>query len=133
MDDISLIPFKHKHLPRLHEMLKSQEYAGTAHISTRTLPKIGYIALMNGQPIAAGFLRRLEPCFAQIDTLASNPFFGSLIRHAGISMVITALIQDAKELKLEGLIAFTNDSGVLSRAKDIGWHSVNEFVIAKKL
>lgn len=96
----------------------------------KTLPKIGHIALMNGQPIAAGFLRRLEPCYAQIDTLVSNAYFGSQIRHIGVSKVVEALIQDAKSLKLEGLIALSSDVGTLERAKSLGFHIVEQKIIA---
>jgi hypothetical protein len=131
--EVNVIPFKFKHLELLHEMLKSQNYARICDIEMRTLPKIGYIALLNNQPIAAGFLRRLEPSFAQIDTLVSNAHFGSIIRHQGIQLVVSSLIQDAKALQLEGILATTSDTGVLSRAKELGFVEVDQKLIALKL
>lgn len=111
-------------------MLISNNYPDVMRIEMRTLPKIGYIALLNDQPIAAGFLRRLEPCYAQIDTLVSNKYFGSQMRHIGVQKVVDSLIQDAKDLKLEGLICHTSDEGILNRAKALGFHIVEQKIIA---
>lgn len=111
-------------------MLKSQSYAGISDITMRTLPKTGYIVLMNDQPIAAGFLRRVEPCYAQLDTLTANAYFGSQIRHDGINLVVTTLLEDAKRLKLEGIISFTSDKGILTRAESMGFHKVDQSIIA---
>lgn len=133
MVEIDLIPFKFKHLELLYELLQSQNYIGIANITMDTLPKAGYIALLNNQPIAAGFLRRVEGGFGQIDTLASNTFFGSQVRHAGISAVVDALINDAKTLKMKGIIALSSDKGTLLRAEGLGFHVVNQTVIALPL
>ena len=114
-------------------MLKNQQYMGISNIEMKTLPKIGYICLLNDQPIAAGFLRRVEGGFAQIDTLASNPHFGSQIRHEGISLVVSTLIEEAKRLKLNGILSLTNDSGILERAKSIGFHVIGETAIGLPL
>lgn len=114
-------------------MLKDREYLGINTITMKNLPKIGYIALMNKQPIAVGFLRKVEGGYAQIDTLVSNPYYGSIIRHEGIKKVTDALQEEAKLLKLHGIIAFTKDTGVLSRADAEGWHKVSETLIAIRL
>jgi hypothetical protein len=107
-------------------MLKSNQYLHIDTVTMKTLPKIGYIALMNGHPIAAGFLRRVEGGYAQLDTLTSNPYFGSQIRHLGITKVVDTLIQDAKDLRLSGIIAFTRDYSVKSRAEAIGFHVLSD-------
>ncbi len=99
----------------------------------KMLPKIGYITLMNKQPIAAGFLRRVEGGFGQMDTLVSNPYFGSQIRHIGINKVVDLLIDEAKTLKLHGVIGFTPDAGILKRAIDRGFHTVEQVFIALPL
>jgi hypothetical protein len=117
----------------LLEMLEDQQYPDLENVSMKTLPKIGYIALMNNQPIAAGFLRKVEGnIVAQLDGLTSNPYFGSQIRHEGISKVVDRLIEDAKDMKLKGIIAFTNDNGVLARAQSIGFNTINSTLIALK-
>jgi hypothetical protein len=133
MVEINLIPFKHKHLPLVLELLKSRQYVGISDITTKTLPKIGYIAMLGDQPVACGFLRRLEPFYAQLDTLSSSAYFGSDIRHLGINKCVFALIDDAKRLKLKGIISHTSDPGILSRAQSIGFHIVEQTIIAKPL
>lgn len=132
-NEISIVPFKFKYLTLLLEMLKDREFVNISQINMKTLPKIGYIALMNNQPIAAGFLRMVEGGYAQMDTLVSSPYFGSLIRHDGINKVVEALIGDAKTLRLEGIIAFTRDEGVLKRALSTGFSEVNQQLIALNL
>ena len=131
--EINVTPFKFKHLESLISLLKSQNYPDIHNIQMRTLPKVGYIAFCGKEPIACGFLRRLEPCFAQIDTLVSNGFMGSVIRHEGIKIVVENLIEDAKRLKLEGIIAHTMDNGTLKRAESIGFKVVPQTIIALSL
>jgi hypothetical protein len=131
--EINLLAFKHCHLSLLKELLTSQKSHLHDIVTMKTLPKIGYIALLGDHPIAAGFLRKVEPCYAQIDTLASNANFGSKIRHQGITLVVNSLMEDAKRLKLEGIIAFTGDSGVLKRAGDQGFHVIPQTIIVKRL
>jgi hypothetical protein len=130
VNDITIYPFKFKHLPLLHEMLESNQYEGVNLIQMKTLPKLGYIVLLGKTPVAAGFLRRLEPCYAQIDTLCSNKYLGSIVRHQGVSTVVDALIEDAKRLKLEGIICHTKHKDVLERAKSLGFHVIPETIIA---
>jgi len=99
----------------------------------QTLPKIGYIAFLSKQPIAAGFLRRVEGGYAQIDTLVSNPYFGSKIRNEGIDKVVNWLINDAKDLKLNGILAFTGEPSIIERAKDKGFTVFEQKLIGMRL
>ena len=118
----------------LLEMLDLRQYPSVKKVTKKSLPKIGYIALLNNQPIAVGFLRRVE-CdeMAQIDGLTSNPMFGSLLRHEGLRQVVDRIIQDAKDLKLQGLYAFTEDQGVLKRAMNLGFKSHSHNLISLSL
>ena len=131
--EISVQPFRFKLLPMVMELHESQKYMGIEQITMKNLPKIGYVAVMGGHPIACGFLRRVEGGFAQIDTLASNAHFGSKIRNDGITTVVAALIQEAKDLKLRGIISITRDEGILKRAQSMGFHVVEHKVIALPL
>jgi len=127
---VEIVPFKHKHFQALLDLHNSQQSPTAKVLTYRTLPKIGYIAYLGDQPVAAGFLRRLEPCYAQLDTLVSSAHFGSNVRHLGVSAVVDALINEAKRLKLEGILALTADRGVLTRAAALGFHVVDQAVIA---
>lgn len=133
MDNLSILPFRYKYLPALLDMLKNQKYLEISTVSMKTLPKTGYIVLMNGHPIAAGFLRRLEGGYAQIDGLTSNPHFGSRIRHEAIDLVVENLISDAKTLKLKGILALTKEQSIVNRAKDKGFQVVEQVVLAISL
>ncbi len=132
-NEISLVPFRFKYLKALHDLLESNNYQGIEVVNMKTLPKTGYIALMNGHPIAAGFLRRVEGGYGQLDTLTSNKHFGSIIRHQGIQLVTDALIQDAIDLRLHGLMAFSSDQGVLKRSVDKGWTEIKQTIMAVNL
>lgn len=114
-------------------MLESQKYPDIHNIQMKTLPKIGYIATLGKQPIAIGFLRRVEPCYAQIDTLVSNAYCGSILRHEGISQVVDSLMEEAKRLKLKGIIAHTQDKGTIIRAQALGFTIVPQTIIALSL
>jgi hypothetical protein len=114
-------------------MLISQKYVGIAEITFKSLPKIGYIALLGGAPVAAGFLRRLEGNYAQLDGLTSNAYLGSIVRNRGITSVVSTLIDEAKRIGLDGIIATTNEESILKRAAELGFHEVPQKIIALKL
>lgn len=132
-DKIKIHKFKYKHLSMLIEMLEDQDYPDT-NVTMKNLPKIGYIAMLDNIPIAAGFLRRVEGDeVAQIDGLTSNPHFGSIIRHKGINLVLNQLVIHAKELNLLGLYAFCQDVSTIKRAEDIGFRVVSHSTLSLNL
>ena len=131
--EIDIVPFRFKHFQALIDMLESQNYQGIQDIKMKTLPKIGYLAMYNGYPVAAGFLRRVEGNIAQLDGLTSNAYLGSIVRHHGVKAVVDTLIHDAKRLKLDGIIATTADEGVLKRAAELGFTLIPQKIIGLKL
>ena len=132
LDNLEILPFKHKHYELLLEMLKDQGY--TQEVSYQSLPKIGYIAMLGKQPVFAGFLRKVEGGeMAQFDGFTSNPYFGSQIRDKAINEVINRLMIEAKDLKLKGIYAFTNVYSILLRAEAIGFKRLDHSVIALSL
>ena len=133
LDNISLVPFRFKYLQALKSMLEEQNCDIVANVTMKTLPKIGYLAMLNGYPLAAGFLRQVEGKIGQIDGLTSNPNFGSLARHKAINLIVCTLIEDAKRLKLQGLLAFTNDASIIERGSTYGFKQLQHTVIAMKL
>jgi hypothetical protein len=131
--NVSIVPFKFKYLPSLLDMLEDRKFQGIETVNMKTLPKIGYIAMLNDQPIAAGFLRRVEGGYAQIDTLVTNPYFGNKLRHEGIDKVVNSLINDAKELRLRGILAITGELSILNRAEDKGFFRIDQQIIGLRL
>lgn len=134
MDNISVVRFRAKHhLPLLHEMLESQRYMDVSGVTAGTLPKVGYVALLGDTPVAAGFLRRLEPCYGQLDGLTSNARLDSTARHQGVSLVVDALLADAKKLNIKGILAISKDTGVLTRAQGLGFRVIEQSLIGLAL
>lgn len=114
-------------------MHETQKYHGVSNLTMDTLPKIGFIVLKNSIPISAGFLRKLEPCYGQIDTLVSNAEKTKEERHEALEIVVNCLIHFAKENGIKGLVCHTKDEGILKRAKSLGFHVVPEQIIAKMI
>lgn len=130
---VNVTAFKHKHYSMLIDMLAGRESDLLGFTSYKSLPKIGYIAMLGKEPVAAGFLRRVEGGYAQLDTFASNPYFGGKIRDEGIRKVTSALMEDAADLKLVGILAITKDDGIFRRAKDQGFQVINQLIMGKIL
>lgn len=87
--------------------------------------------MLGDQPLAAGFLRRVEcDVVAQIDGLTSNKAFGSILRHKAIDMVVDQIILEAKSMKIQGIIAFTKEISVINRAKQRNFSVLSEIVIS---
>jgi tRNA G10 N-methylase Trm11 len=114
-------------------MQELRNNAFNIELTMRNLPKLGYVAFLGKQAVAAGFLRRVEPNYAQLDTFITDPNYGSKIRGAALEMIWTALESDAKDLKLKGIIALTVDSSIAQRAKDEGFQLVEQSVLIKPL
>ena len=131
MVDIS--PYTASDYRTLQALLMSQDYKGFDDITAESLPKIGFMASIDGTPVAVGFLRRLEGGYAQLDTLVSNGNLSSELRHEGVSALVDSLIQAAKDLKLKGIVAHTQDQGVLKRALSLGFRVVQQAIIALPL
>lgn len=100
---------------------------------TNGLPQIGYVASEGAIIVAAGFLRRLEGGYAQIDTLVTNRDLPSDMRHEGLTKLVDKLIFHAKHMQLKGLICMTKDEGILSRAQSLGFKVIDQKVIGLSL
>lgn len=114
-------------------MLQSQDHTGIEDIEPNSIPDIGYVATEGSIFIAMGFLRLVEGGFCQIDGLTSNKDLPGNMRHAALNEVISALIDKAKLLKLKGIISYTRDKTVISRAEAIGFQVIPYNVLSLRL
>ncbi len=115
-------------------MHERQESPTVAYLTARNTPTYGWIAYDDEeQPIAAGFLRRVEGHAGQFDTFVSNPDMPSAMRHTALSKICENLLNDAKTLKLEGIISYTQDKTIIERAEAIGFSRLPHAVLALKL
>lgn len=130
-----IVRFEPGHLKDLCDVIKSNHISQIRieDVNLETLPQIGYIAFEEETPVAVGFLRLIEGGIGQIDTLTTNSSFNSEIRHIGISKVVDSIINQAKSMKLKGIISLTNDKSVILRAQSLGFRIVNQSVIALQL
>lgn len=98
-----------------------------------TLPKIGFIVSSETQYIAAGFLRRLEGGFGQLDTFVTNPNASSEDRNEALNLLTERLINEAKLLELRGIYAISSDVSVLKRAVATGFQLLPQCIVGLNL
>lgn len=97
------------------------------------MPEHGFVAYDEGQPVAAGFLRRVEGNYALVDSLVTNPDAPGVVRNQAIDMVVKHLLFKAKRLGLKHLIAFSVDTNTLMRSERHGFVRIPHAVIIADL
>lgn len=133
---VNITPFKpKKHFEVLLDMHLAQHSKSYGSISRETLPEIGYIVYSDTEYhyVAAGFLRMVEGGFCQIDTMVTNPNLTGDVRNEGLILLVDTMIQKAKDLGLLGIVSYTTDNSVISRALGLGFKLVDHKVIALQL
>ena len=88
-------------------------------VEKETLPEIGYIALDEDQPVACGFLRKVEGGYAQLDTFTTNPGFVGELRDRAINGIVSRLTEHAKSYQMHGLFVITDNQSIIDRAESI--------------
>lgn len=119
--EILITPFTSEHLRAVRDLYESRDYANIESVTLSNLPKLGFVAYLGEQPVAAGFLRMVEGQIAYMDSLVSNSRLSSGIRHEAFKKVVSGLIEEARSMKLLGIIGSTSDEGMLRRAVDVGF------------
>ncbi len=118
----------------LLEMLDAHKSPYIADVNMKTIPKLGYIAIKGNMPIAAGFMRKTEGNMVGIfDGMVSNPYCSKQLRHEGFTTIFNNLVQDAKDLKLLGLIAFTSDDGMANRLLNLKFDTASHTMYSLNL
>lgn len=113
----------------MYELLSSRDLLG----ELKHLPRVGFVAMKNKSAIAAGFLRMVEGKFALLDGLITYHTEDSYLRHRAIHGVVTYLIQEARKLGLESIIAYSKDDGTLIRSESHGFKKLDHAIIALDL
>lgn len=114
----------------MHIKVYSKEYSGVicAWLAARDLdtgliqdlPRTGYVAIEDGQVIAAGFLRHCEGSHGLLDSFITDPTAPPKDRDKAMDLLLNRLINHSKKLGIKQLIGFSVDSFTLSRAKRFG-------------
>ena len=85
------------------------------------MPEIRYVASERGEPIAMGFLRRVEGGYAQLDGLITNPEAPGDMRSYAIDTVVAQLLETARQLEIKAVMATSIDKNTLERSKKFGF------------
>jgi len=104
---------KSEHKDAMVYLLKLRELGS---FLIESLPKRGWIAFKDGDPVGAIFLRSGEG-FGMIDSLITNPSFSSEDRHIAIEFLMNKLIKQAKQMKFTKLIALSSDKSAIMRSE----------------
>ncbi len=103
--------FKSRDLTSINKWLKARAKNG---ITCQQLPRVGFVV----PGVAIGFIREVEGGMGIFESLVSNPFASSALRHAAMSAIYAKVMNDAR---FERIIGFSVDNGALSRSADAGW------------
>lgn len=122
-----------KYIPEVHRPLIDEWSKDRIEVHAPP-PEIGYVAYAGKEPIAAIFLLRAESKTCIIDGLIANPKIKNPVRANAIYIIVDRLINDAKALGFETIIAWTSNASTFEKAMNFGFKPlIGEIVIAKDL
>lgn len=82
------------------------------------LPRIGFIIMDGHDPVAMGFLRRIEKSeTAMVDGFVSDPSAPVELRKHALDLLTKTLIKKAKSLGIKKLIAFSAHKNTIKQAQ----------------
>jgi hypothetical protein len=119
MDKVFVKPFDGSYLGYINEWQMNRHYCRISDL--KDLPALGYIALVDIYPMAAGFLRKVEGGLGLLDGFILNPSYPRALKDELLDGITLKLIAAAKELKLKGLIALSISEGIKKRAQKHGF------------
>lgn len=128
--EIKLIKYQKKHYDIVIGLHKSQGSHLANVLKPNDIPRLGYLITINNVPIGAGFLRKVEGGYCLFDTLVTNGTVSSNIRHQALCILVDKIIEMAKIYKFKGILAYTMDKGILSRAQSIGFKVVDQTLMS---
>lgn len=97
------------------------------------LPAVGFVALFDGNAIAAGFLRSCEGYTAIVDGFCTNGSILGILRTEALDLITSKLISHARAMNLKQLIAYTVDTHTIERGKKHGFKVTPHTLLALKL
>lgn len=108
-----------EHGRHVESMLMSQ---GMDPALVRDLPVNGFIALdRSSNPIAIGFIRLIEGRYGMVDSYLTSTSADATERNLALNRVTLKLISDSKRQGLRGLMAFSAEPNIVTRALNLGF------------
>lgn len=121
---------KEKHLKHIQDWLVMRDLDMDL---SKDIPRIGFVAYGNREPICAGFLRLVESDYLILDSLITNPHASAQTRNRSIDLVVRELILKAKTLGKLKIIANSVDQNTLERSTKHGFKVMPHTMIALDL
>lgn len=98
------------------------------------IPRVGFIAWDENDPLAAGFIRRVEKCdFGILDGLISNPDCQGMRTNQALDLLVKKISEEAEKIGLRRLLAITNNKHVYRRSAWHGFETLPHLAITKVL
>ncbi len=129
---MEVVPYTHKEeeLELVNSWLLAR---GQTPIDPKTIPKIGFFAICEGEKIACSFLRRVEGKYAMFDGLTTNPKTNGFLTHAALGLLNREICLRAKSLGILAIIGHTTDKSTLERSKRWGYRQLPGVLVGKDL
>lgn len=110
-----VLPYEpHAHLSSMEAWLRLRKMPS---FLAYQLPEVGRVCHFEGAPIAMAFLRRIEACSVVIlDSLITDPEALPEVRNQAIDWVLSSLLETARSLNLDQVIADSVDRNTLARS-----------------
>lgn len=115
------------HMDDLGAWLKARNQRVPLH---NEMPALGFVVRSSDHAVAMGFIRRVEGGFGQLDGLCTNPHAPAKDRNDAIDLVVSKLLQSARELEIKGLVSTSIDKNTLERSLKHGFTQQPHSVIA---
>lgn len=122
-----VIPFDSKHVATVKKWLLAR---GMSEHLTDHLPALGWVGTNKGVPVAAGFFRKIEGGSVILDSLITNPEELPDVRNKVLDTLVSHMLQEAKNLGFNGIIAYSSDTRTIERAVKHGFTNLPYQVIS---
>lgn len=84
------------------------------------LPEFGLIAVDGGEPVAMGFIRKMEGNYALLDSYITHADAPAELRDRALDIITYKLIKIAKDNDISKLIAFSGEPSIIARSINHG-------------
>ena len=90
-------------------------YEARGHVRKGKEPRFGFIASVDGVDAAAGFISASEDAIWYVHSWITNPACSSEARHVSQDAVWDAIVELAENERVEKIVGYTKDEGVIKR------------------
>lgn len=98
-------------------------------LSRESLPKTGFVSLVDRKPIIAGFLYSMDADIGWLAWIVSDPESSNDERTAGMKALMDAIKKAAKEKGMKSIFTPSNYPSLIQRLVDNGFYRMDEGVV----